>query len=264
MIEYKIITTQEEKERYKDNYKEFFYNSYNKKLEEDMWKHQFINYPYNESPLFLALKDNLIVGSALMILHKCIIENKEYNYYLFTSSAVDKKYSSEGIYANLLNMQKEYAREQNVDFIFAFPNKIAYPVIKFFGGFKDLVKLKLIKTKFENLDLNNSYNSLKLDNGFFDWRFEHKDYKFFNKDGKTIILKEFENSYDILSIIEDEFLDKNLISVEDGADIFIASNFAKDASKGEKIDLLRATYYPLNKNINYSELNINLLMSDVF
>jgi len=266
MIEYKILTTLEEKKQIKKSFLNLFSTVYEKNLDEKLWEHQILNSPYNCTPLFVAMDGIKVVGSALMILQKCLIGDIEYNYFLFTTSAILKEYRSKGIYPELLKLQKEYSKQENVDFIFAFPNKIAYPVLKLFARFKDLEKIDLVKTSFENIDLEKIANTLLIDEKFFSWRFEHKDYLFYRFNSKVIIFKEFDDCYDVLAIYNTTdllFSFKNTV-IDQSKKIIILSSYTKNKNLIEKIDVLNATYFPLNENLDYSNVNINLLMSDVF
>lgn len=265
MIKYKIFTTIEEKKSLKTNFLNLFNSVYERELEEKLWEHQILNSPYNDSPLFVAMDGKLIVGSALMILQTCIIDGNKYRYYLFTTSAIRKEYRPKGVYAQLLKMQKEYAKENNADFIFAFPNKIAYPVIKLFGGFKDLKKDNLIKTTFKNLNLQNSDNSFVIDSYMYQWRFEHKEYMFHLTQDKVIIFKEFQGGYDLLAIYDAQDFKHDVKNtfMENDRDIITLNSYTRDKNS-QLIDTIDSTYFPINKNIDYSKLSINLLMSDVF
>lgn len=266
MIDYKLISTMKEKELLKTKFLDLFNSVYERELEEKLWEHQILNSPYNDSPLFIAIDGDLIVGSALLISQKCLIDENEYSYYLFTTSAIRKEYRPKGVYAHLLKIKKEYAKKNDADFIFAFPNKLAHPVLKLFARFKDLEKVDIVKTSFENIDFEKIENNLLIDEDFFNWRFEHKDYLFYEFNDKVIIYKEFDDCYDILAIynttdfsfkFKKSILDKN-------KKIIILSSNVKNQNLIEKIDVLNATYFPINENIDYSKLNINLLMSDVF
>lgn len=265
MIQYKILITVEEKESIKTKFLDLFNSVYERELEEKLWEHQILNSPYNDTPLFIAMDGELIVGSALMILQKYIIDGNKHRYYLFTTSAIRKEYRPKGVYAQLLKMQKEYAKENNVDFIFAFPNKIAYPVLKLFGGFKDLKQDNLIKTTFENLNLQNSNNSFFIDSSMFQWRFEHREYMFHLTQEKVIIFKEFQGGYDLLAIYnaEDFKHDVKNTFIESDRDIITLNSYARDKNN-QVLNTIYSTYFPINQNIDYSKLSINLLMSDVF
>lgn len=266
MIEYKILIKPDEKELIKKSFLDLFSTVYEKNLDEISWKHQVLNSPYNCTPLFVAMDDDKVVGSALMILQKCLIDDKEYNYFLFTTSAIIKEYRSKGIYPELLKLQKEYAKKNYVDFIFAFPNKLAYPVLKLFARFKDLKKFDLVKTTFDNIDFEKIENNLLIDKKFFKWRFEHKDYLFYELNDKVIIYKEFNDCYDILAIynVKDFPFPFNNTILEQNKKIIILGSYTKNHNLIKKIDVLNATYFPLNENLDYSKLNVNLLMSDVF
>jgi len=266
LIEYRLILTAKEKEVLKTNFLDLFRSVYEKELEEKLWEHQILNSPYSDSPLFLAFDGDKIIGTALMILQKCIIEGKEYTYFLFTTSAILKEYRSKGIYAALLKKQKEYANSCEVAFIFAFPNKLAYPVLKLFGGFKDIRKIDLVKTSLENIDFDSFNNSLVVDNEIFKWRFEHKNYLFSTIKDKVIIYKEFNNTYDILVAYNKSDFDFNFkeTKIDSSSKINILAQNIKDIEEVEIIDTLNSTYYPLNKSLDYKKININLLMSDVF
>lgn len=265
MIKYKLISTVEEKKSLRKKFLDLFKSVYKIELEENVWEHQILNFPYSDSPLFLAFDGDKIIGTALMILQKCIIEGKKYNYFLFTTSAILKEYRSKGIYAELIKKQKEYAKENKADFIFAFPNKIAYPVLKLFGGFKDLKKNNLVKTTFENLNLQNSNNSLVIDNYMFQWRFEHREYMFNLTQEKVIIFKEFQDAYDLLAIYDAKDFKHNVKNtfIEANRNIITLNSYTQN-NNNQLIDTIYSTYFPINKNINYSKLSINLLMSDVF
>lgn len=265
MITYRVLTDKNEKQIIKKDFFTFFKIVYKKDLTDILWEHQFINSPYENSPLFLVLSNKTIIASALMIKQKSIVNNKIYNYYLFTSSAVLKEYRSEGIYIKLLKKQKEYALKKDIDFIFAFPNKLAYPILKTFGGFKDIQKLNLIKTTLMNINTSH-INSLIIDSNMFNWRFEHKDYKFYKKNKKIFIYKYFEGCAEILAIYDEiEFsyeISNHKLSEKE--EIMVLDSSVKNKTNILTSDILHATYYPFKKDINCKDIKINLLMSDVF
>jgi predicted N-acetyltransferase YhbS len=266
MLEYKILTKLRDKESLKKSFLSLFSSVYKKNLDEVSWMHQIINSPYDDSVLFVALNFEKVIGSALMILQKCSIGGREYKYYLFTTSAILQEYRPIGVYAELLKLQKEYAVKRNIDFIFALPNKTAYPVLKFFGGFKDLKKHELIETSFNKLNLNDVGSSLTVDDKMFRWRFEHKDYKFYNKDGVVIIYKEHNGSYDILGMYNQKEFQFPYLStkIEKNKKITTLDCFLIDKDNIKGIDKVNFTYFPINKDLDYSAIRVNLLMSDVF
>lgn len=267
MIEYKIVTDSKSKQEFKKDFQLFFASIYGRALTDIDWEHQFIHSPYEDSALFLALDNGKIVGSALMIPQKFSTALIEGFYYLWTTSAIAKEYRSQGLYAQILKMQREYAHKNNKDFIFAFPNKLAYPVVKLFGGFKDLYKTNLVRTTIDALDLASNDNSLVIDNQFFKWRFEHKDYFFYELNNNILITKKFENSLDVLAIYKKSTLnniDFNLVNEEIPTNIITMNSFLQKDTDAEILDELNGTYYPINKDIDYKTIKLNLLMSDVF
>jgi len=267
MIHYQIVTKPESKQKLKSDFQAFFKMVYERELSNENWEHQFIHSPYEDSALFLAFDDDTIVGSALMIPQKYSTDKDSGTYYLWTTSAVAKAYRSKGVYAELLAMQRKYTTDNNKDFIFAFPNKLAYPVVKLFGGFKDLYKTDLVETTIEMLDLGNIANSLVIDRNFFEWRFEHKNYLFYAHENHIIISKKFENTLDILAIYKKEALKDLTIEIQNEEipkNIITMSSFLKENTTFNSLDKLSGTYFPINKNIDYSTIKLNLLMSDVF
>ena len=267
MIDYQILTTVEAKQALKNDFQLFFKDVYTQNLSDNNWEHQFLHSPYEDSALFLAFDNEKIVGSALMIPQKYQTKACSGSYYLWTTSAVSKAYRSKGVYAELLAMQREYTTKNKKDFIFAFPNKLAYPVVKLFGGFKDLYKTNLIESSIDMLDLENIENSLVIDKDFFKWRFEHKDYLFYEIKTYIIMAKKFENTLDILAIYRKEDLGDLSIKIEDvqiSENIITMASFLRKNAAFSTLDILTGTYYPINKNIDYNTIKLNLLMSDVF
>lgn len=267
MIHYQIVTTSESKQNLKNDFQTFFKRVYERDLSDENWEHQFLHSPYEDSALFLAFDNERIVGSALMIPQKYLTNESNGSYYLWTTSAVAKEYRSKGVYAELLTMQREYTSKNKKDFIFAFPNKLAYPVVKLFGGFKDLYKTDLAETSIEMLDLKNIENSLVIDKDFFEWRFEHKNYLFYVVDNHIIISKKFENTLDILAIYKKEDMENLTMEIQNEdipKNIITMSSFLKEDATFTSLDKLSGTYFPINKNIDYNTINLNLLMSDVF
>ena len=68
MIKYIILFDPEEKAIVKSSFLSLFKSVYEKELDEISWNHQIINSPYNDSPLFLAMDGDEVIGSAMMIL----------------------------------------------------------------------------------------------------------------------------------------------------------------------------------------------------
>ncbi|BAI79868.1 hypothetical protein DEFDS_0374 [Deferribacter desulfuricans SSM1] len=272
MITYMLLTKIEDKYKIKGFFQEFFYKVYSKILDDSIWEHQFIHSPYDDSPLFLAFDDKKIVGSALMIKHKILLNNKIYNYYLFTTSAIDPNYRNKGVYLELLNMQKKYAKDTKKDFILAFPNKIAYNAIKILGGFKDVSQEKIVKTNINNINLNSFCNHIIEDKEFLRWRFEHKNYNFIKIDEKILVVKKYKDSFDILSSLYIDSINNDVIP----SNKFININNLKSCHVLEKhtinknlnqfINYYNATIYLINNKIDFNKnkMCINLLMSDVF
>ena len=267
MIDYKIVILPAEKQILKTDFQEFFKSVYNQELGDSNWEHQFLHSPYEDSALFLAFDNNQIVGSALMIPQKYLMDDSTGTYYLWTTSAVSKDYRSQGVYAELLKMQRTYAKENKKDFIFAFPNKLAYPVVKLFGGFKDIYKTDLVKATIADLDLSTIENSLIIDNDFAKWRFEHKAYLFYALNEHIVISKKFEDTLDVLAIYPRSSLSDLHFKIETNTipeNIITMKTLLKKDVEMNRIDQLSGTYFPINKDIDYSMLKLNLLMSDVF
>jgi len=116
------------------------------------------------------------------------------------------------------------------------------------------------------LNLECVENSLIIDSCMFEWRFEHKDYKFYNKNGVVIVYKKYDNIHDILGMYKQEefqFLYANSM-LEDSENITTLNSCLKSGESAKAGRRINCVYYPINKDINYSKIKINLLMSDVF
>lgn len=266
MIEYKIITDKTEKQKHREEFKQFFQCVYGKALTDSIWNHQFVNTPYENSPLFLAIYDNKIVGSALMIPQKLLLDNQELSYYLFTTSTIMEEYRKKGIYAKLLDLIKKYAFQRNKDFIMAFPNMIAYTALKLFGGFKDITKLEIVRSGIGNIDFDKAHNSLKIDSSMARWRFEHKEYRFAKVRNNIIIYKYFDNSIDLLAIVDKNVFMNSEIQFSPLGDkpiVTIMEYLIKDSAY-QKIATLNATYLPIQPGLRLDGAKLNLLMWDVF
>jgi len=264
MIEYKVITDSALKSDIQQQFQDFFKAVYGRDLSQCDWEHQFVRSPYENSALFIALNENKIVGSSLMIPQKTSMNG---SYYLWTTSAIEKKYRSKGVYANILKKQREYAVENEKDFILAFPNALAYPVVKLFGAFRDLYSTHLVKTTISALDFNNIENSLLVDEGFFRWRFEHKDYLFYAYKEHVVFAKKFETFLDVLAIYKVNELEGLAIEILNEAipqNIITLASFLKKQSSAVVLGEYRGVYYPINKKIDYKNIKLNLLMSDIF
>ena len=267
MIHYKIVTSPIDKQHMKEAFQLFFKSVYGQELDDMNWEHQFIHTPYEDSSLFLAYDDTQIIGSSLMIPQKYKTASDTGDYYLWTTSAIAKPYRAKGVYAKLLELQRNQATAKKKDFIFAFPNKLAYPVVKLFGGFKDLGKTELVKANIHDIDYNNIINTLVIDQAFSRWRFEHKPYRFYLHGKYVIIAKEFQKTLDVLAIYPQEILEEFEIEYTTDSlntDIITLKSFLKKDSVSEVIDVVRGVYFPINKEIDYTKMKLNLLMSDVF
>ena len=265
-IKYRIIESVDDKNKIKEGFQKFFLSVFDQALTDEIWEHQFLRSPYGSSSLFLAMHEDNIVGSALMIPQKLIIDGKVVDYFLYTTSAVSKSYRPKGVYVELLSMQREYCSSKGMGFIFAFPNKLAYPVLKLFGGFKDLTKTNLVKTKLSEIDLFSVDNSFVLDAALMQWRFEHKKYNFFYYKKHVLFVKLFEGNLDLLAIYPEKDvsgLELELEIIDENQTIVTLETFLKKESNTEKLAIVTATYFPV-EDLDYSNVKINLLMSDVF
>ncbi len=271
MLEYTILTSENEKNRLKGEFLTFFLEVYGKPLDESAWFHQFINSPYNDTPLFIVRYNNKLVGSALMIKQKMDLGGEVVDYFLFTTSAILESYRNLGIYAEFLKMQKKYAMDQGASFIFAFPNKLAHPVLKLFGRFKDLKKIQLGNMSIKDIDFDIISNSFFLDENVVNWRFEHNDYRFLQYEDYVLIVKEFESALDLLAIYPKSEFESYSIHLDDLNENLVVFGDLSYAPKLENVDILNIlnpTYFVTNKDFDekyfLEKVSVNLLMSDVF
>lgn len=266
-IDYIIIEQSSNKKKLKDSFQDFFLEVFEKPLSNDAWQHQIINSPYESSSLILAKHNEKIVSSALMIPQKLICKGKVIDYYLFTTSAILKNYRKHGIYIKLLEIQRELCTKNQKACIIAFPNKLAYPILKLFGRFKDLRTTNLVSAKVSDIDLKHTNYSFPLDKPMINWRFEHKEYDFYIYKGHVLVAKMFNGSINILAVYDKKHLkglDLTFGNMDESLVVVTLECFLKSSAKYNVLEPLCASYYPINKKLDYSKININLLMSDVF
>lgn len=266
MINFKIIKNKEEKEFIKGDFGFFFESVYEGKLSRTVWEHQFLNSPYDDSPLFLGYDDDKIIGSALMIRQKMRYRDVVLDYYLFTTSAVLFEYRPKGVYAHLLDMQKEYAKKNDAMFILAFPNDAARLVLRLFGGFKGLGKLNVVSAKYRDLDGSLLNDSLYIDDAVFNWRFEHNKYKFCKVDRRVIVYKKYREAIDILGIYKDCDIDFDVVydNIYLDDNVILIEGLLKKEAQREVVSAAYPAYLLLDESIDITGARVNLLMSDVY
>lgn len=268
-VNYDVLKNADDKELIKQPFQSFFEEVFGKPLSDELWRHQFIHSPYGDTALFIATVGTKIIGSALQIRQKIVIGDKIHDYYLYTTSAILKEYRPRGVYAELLKIQKEYARDNAASFIFAYPNALAHPVLKLFGGFKNVEKITLVKTKLSNVDVVNNAETqgLLMDLPMFNWRFEHRDYKFARQGEAVIVYKEYDGAFDILAIYKQDVFDGitvNFDELDQNAKVIVSQKYVISTQNSEVVEYLNGTFFPFNKEIVASDIHLNLLMSDVF
>ena len=275
MINYQILTGVSEKNRYKTRIFSLFNHIFNKELKESEWSHFFLNSPYENSLLILALSADKVVGIANLIPQKLNIGRKKYNYYLFITSAVLKSFRSEGVYMETIKIIKNILKNKEKDFIFAFPNKNAYPLLTELFYFIPLKRKEIVNVNNFNLkELKPVYpeRSIFLDDQFVKWRFEHKHYFYIRHNGKCIIYKGYKDSLDVIEIIESKYenIISRFISIKNDINPYSVFNVLKNRllSPGNKEYKVGTTvspcYFSFDTNLDLSKLDISLLMSDVF
>ena len=274
MVEYQIIEEKDLKIKHKESFFKLFSKSFERDLSQREWEHLFINSPYGNSILILGLHENEVVGSTNLIPQKLIIQGKCYEYYLLATSAVDEEFRSEGVYLKILAKAKDVLISGSKEFLLAFPNKKAYPLLIKLLQFIALEKREiatLASEHFNSFKFADPLNSLFFEPSFMNWRLEHKDYFLSERENNLLICKDYEKSIDVLEVLDKKniWLKENFQTKEfniNKTSINVLQNRLDSASIShvEKTDAIYPVYWAKDQGLDLTRVDIRLLMSDVF
>ncbi|EAI9960574.1 hypothetical protein C5441_04585 [Campylobacter coli] len=228
------------------------------------FKHLFLENPYRCKIICYA-ENNSILGVGAISYFEFYLDNILYKYYIFTTSMIDESVRSKGVYFKILDIIKHVAFLDGVDFILAFPNHHAYPILSRRSfqllsrySFGALDNLKLLKYNYPRLEFNNDY---------LNWRFKiNKYYQFntkLNSKPVQIIYKIYDQKIDVLHI----FYKKIFIDLEERViglnEKILVPMHIEDLSKRENPEgIVNMMYFPINRS--KIELTFSPILSDVF
>ncbi len=242
-------------------------------MTDKQWQHLFLASPYQSSVLVLALDQDAVVGTANLIPQRLNLNNTQYDYYLFTTSAVHENFRQEGVYFETIKIIKDLLGQDQKKFILAFPNHNAYRLLTGLSGFhalgpRDIMHVTdLDPGEITTLKVE---DSIHIDEAFLKWRFEHADYFYLRHNRRLLICKNYDKSLDIVEVIDKDH--EGLLSQyiprrsSDCKQAYIQRNRLGPGCKinGELSTTIFPTYLPADPSLELNCLDVSLLMSDVF
>ncbi len=148
-------------------------------------------------------RDNTIKGMGNITRIQARFDEQSYNYYLFTTSMIDESVRKDGAYFAILNTIKEVAMQDRVDFILAFPNANAYPILSKLGGFELINKYAFSLLPFKQA-LSLPHPKIHFTQEMLEWRLSFHQYYKHTDTNSQIIYKLYNNVIDILHIFDNQ------------------------------------------------------------
>ncbi|EGK8203503.1 hypothetical protein IO475_001000 [Campylobacter coli] len=241
------------------------------KLFEKIFSRRLINFEYlfTESPygckIVCYIENKNILGVGAISFFEFYLDDVLYKYYIFTTSMIDESVRSKGVYFKILDVIKNVALADNVDFILAFPNHHAYPILS-----RRSFQL-LSRYSFATLDsfksLSYNYPKLEFSNDYLKWRFKINKYYQFNTELNDkpiqIIYKMYNQKIDILHVFEKKVfinLEERVIRLNEN---ILTPIHIEDLSKRDNPEgVINMMYFPVRKT--NLRLDFSPILSDVF
>ena len=121
----------------------------------------------------------------------------------FTTSMIDESVRKDGAYFTILNTIKEVAMEDKVDFILAFPNANAYPILSKLGGFELIGKYAFSTLPLHQV-LSLPWQQLRFTQEMLQWRLSFHQYYKHIEANHQIIYKLYNDVIDVLHIFDNQ------------------------------------------------------------
>ncbi|XAK03151.1 hypothetical protein AAID96_03415 [Campylobacter coli] len=256
-----ILETKNQMLEYKNQIEKLFEKIFLKKLIN--FEHMFTESPYG-CKIVCYIENKNILGVGVISFFEFRLNNVMYRYYLFTTSMIDESVRSKGVYFEILDAIKNIAFMDNADFILAFPNHRAYPILSYTFqllsrySFVLLDDFKLLSYKYPKLDFSRDY---------LDWRFQKNKYYQFNTklNGRLIqiIYKIYNQKIDILHIFEKKvFINLEERAIRSNEKILAPMPIDNISKKESPEGVLNMMYFPVRKT--NLRLDFSPILSDVF
>ena len=277
-IVFKILRKKREKESVREGFFELFQNVYHRSLNDAEWRHLFLEAPYGESTLLVAVDEALgaqhPVGAANLIGQRLQAGKSHVEYFFYTTSAILPEYRDLKTYLDMVDLLKNITRDEHKCMILAFPNTTAFPLLTRLCGFRGLNQERIVKIACRGnwgtyLKPMASDGGVILDEPFLSWRFRHKDYFYDLVQDKVVIGKVYEGALDVLEVLEESFekcltgkLPRNTAAFS-GAYILERRLRDPQGACAQKTQEIRPVCFPLHEDCPVRFMP-SLLMSDVY
>lgn len=254
MSEILILETPQEKRKYQAQIEALFCSIFHKSM--NLYEKFFINTPCGNA-MVCYMRENKILGMGNITRFCGRFSSREYNYYLFTSSMIDESARKDGAYFEILNTIKTIATHKGVDFILAFPNIAAYPLLSTLGGFKLIGKYGFSLTPLSQA-LSTPPPQIHFTPELLQWRLSLKPYAKHSSADSHIVYKTYNNAIDVLHICQSQeqiHLPNRQIHHKE---ILMPSTFDKHLHTNP----ICMTFFPLRQK--HIALEFSPILSDVF
>jgi len=267
------ITDSQDKKQYENSLASLFEQTFSRPLRSLEWNMLFECAPYGGSVTILCIDNEQVVGCANFVPQRLKVQGKVYQYYLFTTSMVDEAYRTKGVYFKLISEMKQMLKASQYDFILAFPNELAYPLVtSSLVGFKAVATDNMVSLgSLEEVDSSVSYdeeNSILLDKAFFDWRLKRDNYFLAQSKSKLLLCKEYGEAIDILEVFDGELdaiselaLERKNISAKESYNLLSRKdNLTEETQVLNKLNLVMFSHSP---EYYMLDIQVSLLAWDI-
>lgn len=98
------------------------------KINEDIVRHRFLENPYEDLILCVAIDDGKLVSTFGAMPSVMMIDNKPYKTGIFVNAMTLPEYEGRGLYVKLANMTLENMSQKGYSFAYSFPNNASNPI----------------------------------------------------------------------------------------------------------------------------------------
>lgn len=195
-----VLENSKDKLRYKAEIQSLFHTIFQKPMPH--YERFFTATPFGNK-MICYIRDNTIKGMGNITRIQAKFDEQSYNYYLFTTSMIDASVRKDGVYFAILNTIKEVAMEDKIDFILAFPNANAYPILSKLGGFKLIGKYTFSALSLHQA-LSLPWQQIHFTQELLQWRLSFYQYYKHIETHYQIIYKLYNDVIDVLHIFDNQ------------------------------------------------------------